>query len=143
MNFPHQYVVEATSDASSPVQLSAENLNPISSAPPKAFGGPGDQWSPEDLLVAAVADCFVLSFKAIAGASKFPYTGLTCRVNGTLDRVERVMKFTAFNIEAELTIPADADADRAAKLLEKAEQTCLITNSLEAHPELHTKVVQA
>jgi organic hydroperoxide reductase OsmC/OhrA len=30
------------------------------------LGGPGGQWSPETLLVAAAAECFILTFRAVA-----------------------------------------------------------------------------
>lgn len=141
MNFPHDYSVTATSQPESLVNLSVEGLNSIDSEPPKAFGGSGNHWSPEDLLVSAVADCFVLSFKLIAAASKFSWTDLNCEVSGTLDKVERAIQFTGFKISAKLTIPADADEARARRLLEKAEEACLITNSLKAHPELEIEVV--
>ena len=131
-----QYTVTANVKPDSLVDLSGEGLPGIVSGPPKEFGGSGEQWSPEDLLVGAVADCFVLSFKAIAAASKYAWTDLQCEVIGTLDKVERAMQFTAFSIKATLTIPADADAERANRLLEKAEQTCFITNSLKAEPVL-------
>ena len=42
-----------------------EGVRVIESAPPKEFDGPGDQWSPEQLLTAAVADCFVLNFRTM------------------------------------------------------------------------------
>ena len=59
--FPHHYAVVATADMHSDVALEGKGLPPIASAPPTEFGGPGDRWSPETLLVAAVADCFVLT----------------------------------------------------------------------------------
>ena len=68
---PHSYVVSASAEAESNVTLSSDGLESVTSAPPEAFGGPGDLWSPETLLVAAVADCFILSFRAIARASAF------------------------------------------------------------------------
>ena len=67
--FPHHYAVVAKAETQSDVALEGERLPPIASAPPTEFGGPGDRWSPETLLVAAVADCFILTFRAIAGAS--------------------------------------------------------------------------
>lgn len=136
----HQYTASATVQPESLVALEVEGLNSIESGPPKEFGGSGEQWSPEDLLVGAVADCFVLSFKAIAAASKFVWTDLNCSVTGTLDRVERATQFTELQIKATLKVPADADVDRAKKLLEKAEQTCFITNSLKADPTLEIDV---
>jgi hypothetical protein len=38
--------------------------------------------------------------------------------------------------------PASADADAARRQLEKAERTCLITQSLKVTPELHARVTQ-
>ena len=66
---PHHYVVSANAKTVGNVALSANGVSDLESAPPAEFGGPGDQWSPESLLVAAVADCFILSFRAIARAS--------------------------------------------------------------------------
>jgi uncharacterized OsmC-like protein len=141
MNFPHHYVVAAACRPEGVVRLSAAGVPELASQPPKQFGGPGDVWSPEDLLCAAVADCFCLSFRAIAAASKFSYNDLECEVTGTLDRVERAMLFTEFKVVARLTLPAGADADRGHKLLEKAEQTCLVTNSLKSAVHLEASVV--
>lgn len=141
MNFPHQYSVTAAARETGSVSLTADRLPPLASSPPTQFGGPGDQWSPEDLLTAAVADCFVLSFRAIAAASKFPFQGLNVVVTGTLDRVERAMLFTGFDIRAKLEVPAGTDPERARRLLEKAEQTCLITNSLKSTVHLECEIV--
>lgn len=140
MNFPHNYQADASAQVEGNVHLSCSDCTDLESAPPKEFGGPGNLWSPEDLLVGAVADCFVLSFRAIAAASKFEWTSLKCNVDGTLDKVERAVQFTEIKVNAELVIPEGADADRAQKLLEKAEQTCFITNSLKADPHLEAKI---
>ena len=141
--FPHEYNASATADPTGLVSLNADGIPELKSAPPMVFGGPGDQWSPEDLLVAAVADCFILSFRAIAAASKFEWTEVRCEVTGTLDKVERSIEFTAFDVRAHLTIPAGSDEGRAQRLLEKAEKSCLVTNSLKAEPHLETKIETA
>lgn len=143
MNLPHDYSATATTKPQSLVTLEGEGLPSFDSAPPKEFGGSGEHWSPEDLLVAAVADCFTLSFNAIAAASKFEWIDLQCQATGTLDKVERAIQFTELKLKAKLTIPAGADATRAARLLEKAEQACFITNSLKAEPHLETEVIEA
>ena len=92
------------------------------------------------MLVAAVADCFVLSFRAIARASRLEWTSLDCDVVGVLDKVERVTRFTEFQVKAQLNVPAGTDESKATRLLEKAEQVCLITNSLIAESVLTTAV---
>ncbi len=138
-----QYTVSARVQPENLVALTAAGLPDLESGPPKEFGGSGEQWSPEDLLVAAVADCFALSFRAIAAASKFTWIDLNCSVIGTLEKVERNTQFTEFEINVVLKIPGDSDASRAQRLLEKAEQTCFITNSLKAEPKLTVQIETA
>jgi peroxiredoxin-like protein len=139
--FPHHYKVQANASAEGNVILSGADKASMESAPPAEFDGPGDLWSPEDLLVAAVADCFILSFRAISKMSKLPWESLECRVEGTLDRVDRLTQFTEFKMFAKLTIGDEQDKDKAERLLQKAEDTCLISNSLKAVPHLETEVV--
>ncbi|HET6629548.1 MAG TPA: OsmC family protein [Woeseiaceae bacterium] len=139
-DFPHHYTVAAKALPDDPVELSSPGLPTLESAPPVEFGGPGDRWSPETLLVAAVADCFVLSFKAIAQASKFEWTSLSCDVEGELDRQDKAMQFVGFRVRAVLDVPAGADESRAQRLLEKAEHSCLITSSLKAPATLEAEV---
>ena len=109
-------------------------------SPPAQFEGPGDRWSPETLLVAAVAACFVLTFRAVARASKIEWLSLTFDVEGTLDRVERVTQFTSFSVRANLSAPPGTNTERAQRVLQKAEEACLVTNSLKAPVQFEGKV---
>jgi organic hydroperoxide reductase OsmC/OhrA len=139
--FPHRYTVSANASPQGSVRLAAEGLPAIESAAPKEFDGPGDQWSPEVLLTAAVADCFMLGFRAIATASKFTWISLECNTEGTLERIEGKSRFTKFHTTAKLIVPAGTDGERAKRLMEKAEQICLIANSLSAERHLTAEVV--
>jgi organic hydroperoxide reductase OsmC/OhrA len=138
--FPHHYSVAARAAAQGDVALTGDGLPSIPSAPPTEFGGRGDRWSPETLMVAAVADCFVLTFRGIAGLSRFPWLSVECSVTGTVERVERVTQFTALEVRARLTVPSGANEDQARRLLMKAEETCLVTNTLKVRPHLETVV---
>jgi organic hydroperoxide reductase OsmC/OhrA len=128
--FPHHYTVSADGSGTGDVELKADGLPTLQSASPIPFDGPGDRWSPETLLVAAVGDCLILTFRAVARASGFAWTSLECDVTGTLDRVERTTRFVAFEVRARLHVPSGTDPDRARQVLEKAERSCLISNSL-------------
>ncbi len=139
-DYPHHYRVTANAETESSVEVTSPGLAAIETAPPPEFGGPGDLWSPETLLAAAVADCFILSFRAIARASRLEWTSLSCSVDGELDRVDRVTQFTGFEVRAELVVPAATDPAKAERLLHKAEAACLITNSLKADSELSASV---
>jgi organic hydroperoxide reductase OsmC/OhrA len=138
--FPHHYSVVAKADTQGDVALEGERLPSIPSAPPTEFGGPGDRWSPETLFVAAVADCFVLTFRGIAGLSRFAWVSLECNVAGTVDRIDRVTQFTALDVRARLRVPPGTNEDQARRLLTKAEETCLVTNSLKVRPHLESVV---
>ncbi len=74
---PHHYAVSAKAEAESNVTISANGLDDLQSTPPPEFGGPEGYWSPEILLVASMADCFILTFKAVARASKLEWTSIT------------------------------------------------------------------
>jgi organic hydroperoxide reductase OsmC/OhrA len=141
--FPHRYAVSATLHPTGDLMLSSEGTRVIESAPPKEFDGPGNQWSPETLLTAAVADCFALSFRAIAVASKFPWNSLAVKTEGTLERIDGTARFTRFTTHATLHVPADVEQARARKLLEKAEAICIVSNSLSAERHLEAEVVVA
>jgi peroxiredoxin-like protein len=138
--YPHRYTVQASGQPTGDVPLVAPSLPVLNTAPPAEFDGPGDRWSPETLLCAAVADCFILSFRAVARASKLDWTDVACTVDGTLDRVDGTTRFTEIVVKAALRVPEGTDHERATKLMEKAEHVCLISNSLVASRRLEPTV---
>jgi peroxiredoxin-like protein len=143
LEFPHHYAVGTrVAGTAGAVTLTSTGLPDLATAPPKEFDGPGDRWSPETLLVGAVCDCFVHGFKAVASASRLEWNELTVNAVGTLDRIDRKMRFTHIAISAELVVPKGHEA-RAPRILEKAEEVCLITNSLSAEVHLDSKVIVA
>jgi len=138
--FPHRYQVSAEATVSGDVTLKSERLQELKSAAPAEFGGPGDRWSPETLLVGAVADCFMLTFRAVAGASQLSWNSLWCEAVGTVERIERVTRFTELTLRARLEVPDATDQEKARRVLEKAEQSCLISNSLKVPVHLQADV---
>lgn len=138
--FPHHYRARAQGTNDGDLELHGEHLPVLRSASPPEFDGPGDRWSPETLLTAAVGDCLILTFRAVARASRLAWTSLDCDVTGTLDRVDRAPEFVRFDIHARLRLPADADPDIGRKTLEKAERNCLISHSLKATIHLTSSI---
>lgn len=142
-DFPHHYHTTCRAEQVGPVQVESPSLPTLQSAPPAEFGGPGDQWSPETFLTAAVADCFVLGFRAVARASSVEWNSIVCKVVGVLERVERTTKFTKMELDVDLVVPAGVNRERVERVLAKAEHTCLITNSLSAQVTLTSRVSEA
>ena len=140
--YPHHYKIRIGATADGEVTLGGEGLPDLRSLPPPEFDGPGGYWSPESLLVASVADCFALSFRSVARASRLDWSELTAEVQGLLERKDGVSRFTRFETHAELVVPAGTDPARARSLLEKAEKICLISNSLSAERHLTCEVIE-
>ena len=141
--YPHVYTATASGRPEGTVALNSPSLPEIATAPPPEFDGPGGVWSPETMLCASLADCFVLSFRAIARASKLEWSELACRVEGVLERVEGVTQFTGYTTFASLKVPPGFETAKARKLLEKAEHLCLISNSLRGKRTLVAEVVDS
>ncbi|MGA7540548.1 MAG: OsmC family protein [Steroidobacteraceae bacterium] len=139
--YPHHYAASASALAIGSVMICAPALPPIETAPPPEFDGPGGLWSPEMLLCAALADCFVLTFRAIARAAHFNWIALDCRVEGTLEHIGNATQFTRFATAARLTIPPGSDDAKVHGLLERAEHGCLIANSLRGERRLSIELV--
>jgi len=139
--YPHRYTVAASSGATGEVTLTSPGLPALVSAPPVEFDGPGDRWSPETLLCAALADCFLLTLRAVARAAKLEWRSLEITVEGTLDRPEKASYFTGFTVRARLAVPAGVAVERWKSLLEKAEKGCLISGSLVGTKRLEAEVI--
>jgi|SRR5688572_13222825 organic hydroperoxide reductase OsmC/OhrA len=140
--YPHQYRASATGSPAGAVTVKSPQLPDIETAPPPEFDGPGGVWSPESLLCAAVADCFILTFRGVSRAAKFEWLALECRVQGTLERVDGKSLFTKFESVATLTVAVGSDMPKARSLLDRAEHGCLVANSLVGGRTLEVEVIE-
>ena len=138
---PHNYQVTAHSASNQTVMLTSAGLPALETDAPAEFGGPGDLWSPETLLAGAVANCLILSFRAIARASKLEWKSIECDVEALLERVDRVNRFTQITLKVKLVIPSASNQAMAEKLLDKSKSACLITNSMTAEVHLVKLVI--
>lgn len=141
--YPHTYEATASAEPSGSVTVASPQLEPLRTAPPAQFGGPGTLWSPETLLVASIANCFVLTLRAVARAAGLDWLGVECRVEGVLERVEGVAQFSRFVTYVKLTVPRGTDEAAAQRSLERAERGCLIGNSLRGARRLEATIVVA
>jgi organic hydroperoxide reductase OsmC/OhrA len=141
--FPHRYLVRVGIKPEGEVSLDSDGLAQIRSLPPPEWGGPGGYWSPETLLLAALGDCTMMTFRAIAKASRFEWREISAEVDGKLDRIDGNSRFTEIVLRVRLVVPAGADAARAKQLLDKSEKGCPISNSLSATKRIEADIVEA
>lgn len=106
--------------------------DPIEVATPPEFrDGVAGYWSPEDLLVAAVASCFTLTLGAVAERRGAPLLDATVTATGHMShRDDGRYGFFVIEIDASLeTIAGGEDTvRRAAKV---AEERCLVAQALD------------
>ena len=138
--YPHVYIAGAHGTAAGALQVTSAGLPALASGPPPEFDGPGGLWSPETLLVASIADCFILTFRGVSRAARLDWLSLEAHVEGTLERVDGVTRFTRYLTRAVLTVDSTVDHGKARELLERAEKVCLVANSLHGERMLETTV---
>ncbi len=132
IHFPCQYHASATAKSEGEINLHSDGVADIVSAAPKNFGGPGDRWAPETLLVATLGDCFILTFRAVAAAMKINWVSVRCDVQGTLAQVGNTTKFTEFILRIQLQVPFGADERSINTVWQKTKAGCFVSNSLAA-----------
>ena len=94
------------------------------------FQGQAGLWTPEHLLVAAVTSCFITTLHALAELSNFEYLALEVESRGVIGKADGGWRFTEMAIWPTLTIFREEDRERACRLLEKTERSCLVARSL-------------
>jgi peroxiredoxin-like protein len=140
---PHTYKAQLSGGAAGYAMVSVAGIPQLRTAPPADFDGPGDAWSPEQFLMAAVETCFIFTLQAVARASKLPFTSLELSGEGTVDRKEGATRFTEIVLRPRLTLPAGGDRDKAMRVLEKSEKACLVSASLSTPIRLEPEIVSA
>jgi peroxiredoxin-like protein len=114
--------------------------NAIQFTAPIAFGGLEGRWTPEDLLLSAVASCFTTTFQAVAAYSKFEYTDLEVEVEGIVGKLSSGYGFQQIVIRPKLTIANEESQRHALDVLKKVKSLCLVSRSLATTQEFDPKV---
>jgi organic hydroperoxide reductase OsmC/OhrA len=112
----------------------------IEVAPPPAFRGTDPSaWSPEDFFVAAAASCLAVIFTGLAARAGLSYTKLKVDADGVAGtRDDRRFGFTRLLLRLQVEAGETEDAWQLAK---KAEQSCLVSASLDLPVEAEIEVV--
>jgi organic hydroperoxide reductase OsmC/OhrA len=105
----------------------------LATSSPPEFGGSAECWSPEDLFAAAVNVCLMQTFMAFALRSNLGLASYESEVEGVLERAEGRYRFTELTLRPCLVLKTAADVERAQMIMESAESSCLITESIRAH----------
>jgi|SRR5271165_3884759 len=127
----HHYQVTAwwTADCAG-LAKSDSAPNAIHFAAPPEFGGLQGRWTPETLLLSAIASCFTTTFQAVAGYAHLEYRDLGVEVDGAVNKLNGGYVFTEISIRPKLTIVGEEEEGRALEILKKAKNLCLVSRAL-------------
>jgi len=102
----------------------------IGSADP-IFRGDANAYNPEDLFVAALSSCHLLSYLALCARSKINVVAYEDDASGTIVmRPDGGGKFESVTLRPSVTIAAGGDEKRALELHETAHDLCFIAASV-------------
>jgi len=132
--FPHRYTVSLSER-----QLVAPPRTPIAAGAPPQFGGSDTVWSPEELLVAATLECLWTTFEAYAKHDALEVRRWQGIGTATLEKGSPIPTFSSIALRVELDV-AEADLERARKLLDTAERRCIVSNALKTPVTLEAVV---
>jgi len=112
-------------------------------SPPEFRGTDPATWSPEDFFVAAAASCLAVTFGGLAARAGLRYTDMRVDADGLVGlRDDGHFGFTRLLLRLDVEVEA-ADSAEARRLADQAEQTCLVSVSLDLPVETTIEVRQA
>jgi organic hydroperoxide reductase OsmC/OhrA len=95
------------------------------------FRGDASLYNPEDMLLAALWACHMLSYLALCVRSRIAVVAYTDAASGTMsETAPHRMGFTEVTLRPRVVIAAGADAATAKALHEQAHEICFIANSV-------------
>ena len=99
-----------------------------SAAPP--FLGTDDRYNPEDMLLASLSACHMLSYLALCARKRIKVTAYHDDAWGKMEMKDGGLRFTEVILKPFVTIEADGDLEKAETLHEDAHGICFIANSV-------------
>jgi peroxiredoxin-like protein len=134
----HEYPVSVNwkggRDGAGEVRAERSGVANALSVPPE-FHGPGEGTNPEELLTAAIASCYTITFGVIAANRKLPVVGVQTHVVGEVEQQGANFTYNKVTLRPTITLEASAGDDMvrlAEEMAHKADNYCLVTNAVRA-----------
>ena len=128
----HRYGVRTRYEGSQGLALEAPGKPVLRVASPPEFkGGISGVWSPEELLVGALASCYERTLVAIAEHEGMPLHAVRVDATGHVQRKDTKYHFVLFELDVELETDAGHEC-QAEHVAELAHERCLVGSALDA-----------
>ncbi len=123
-------------------EMRGEGKQPIPGSADRHFRGEPDRWNPEELMVAALAECHLLTYLHLAADNGVVVIAYADAASGTMAETEGGGgHFTEATLRPVVTVAHASMADRAQELHADAEKLCFIAQSVNFPVHCEPKVV--
>jgi organic hydroperoxide reductase OsmC/OhrA len=109
----------------------------------RVFHGNADRHNPEDLLVAALASCHMLSYLHFAAETGIVVTAYADAAEGRLQTEAKSGRFIEVVLRPQVTVAPGSDPGRAQALHDDAHHACFIANSVNFPVRCEPRIVIA
>jgi len=95
------------------------------------LGGLHGRWTPEQLLLSALAGAFTTTFHDVARGSKFEYTDLEVEIEASVRRTRGAgCNFEAILIRPRLIVATEDQCEPGLRLLRRTQSVCMISRAI-------------
>lgn len=118
-----------------------EGKSALEIAAPPEFKGPDGVWSPEDLFVAALESCLMLTFISLCEDKGLELVSYTSTASGRLEKSPAGLSFGWVVITP--IIEACGPEEETLQLIHKAGELCMVRRSVSCQVAIYPEVTQA
>jgi organic hydroperoxide reductase OsmC/OhrA len=112
------------------VTISADGKPDLLASADKPFRGDPARWNPEELLVAALSECHLLSFLHVAVTHGVVVVGYRDEATGTMEQRGIGGQFTEVVLHPQVELADPDDAPGLGQLHEEAHAACFVARSV-------------
>ena len=116
--------------------LSSLGKPSIQVSPPPEFKGFVGVWTPEDLLVASVNSCLMMTFLYYVSKGEIDLVTYESEAEGTLEMVESRLIVSEIKILPRIAVRSPVDEEKIKTLFRLSKEHCFISNSVKAKIEI-------
>lgn len=132
----------ATSEYGRDAVASAPGKAPIAVSSAPEYAGNPALWNPEDLLGAALANCHMLTFLALAAKAKVEVLAYDGASESILDTVGKVTKVTEIRLSPVIRVAKGTSKAKVEDLFAKAHKYCFVANSIQSKVVMAPRVIE-
>jgi organic hydroperoxide reductase OsmC/OhrA len=103
---------------------------------PPEFKGEAGVWAPEEMLVAALNACMMLTFVSFAQSKKLEFVAYESAAEGLLANVDGKYRIVEINVRPIVVLGSEADIEPARAIMAEVKANCFISNSITADVKL-------